>query len=177
MPTCNPVNLPVVATDFCNPNVNFGQIDKIYLGNPGNDFTDWSLVTEWTARVDNANSVDDDAIRELPVIGDKPAPERNEIAFSNGRKVYTTPKHSVNVKLDETGDENYALLRFLDLNAGQELRVWYSAGKYLYGGNSGVPAVFVLDDVIPESDEELNTFQGVLSWEGIHPERILNPIS
>lgn len=177
MEDCIPVALPVVKADFCAPNINFGEIDKVYLGNSGQPFLDWSDLAEWNTRLDNDDVVDAAKIRTLHVIGDKPASEKTKIDFSQGRSVYTDPKHSINLRVDETGDENYALILWLEENAGQTVALWYQAGKYLYGGNMGVSATLTLDDIIPESDEELNTFNGVASWEGKHPLRILNPMA
>lgn len=174
---CTPVALPAVKADFCAPNLNFGEIDRVYLGNPGNPFTDWSLLAEWDARLDNADIADATKIRMLHVIGDKPAGEKTKIDFSQGRSVYTEGKHSINIKVDETGDENYELIIWLEENAGQTVSLWYQAGKYIYGGNDGISASLTLDDIIPESDEELNTFNGAATWEGNHPERIPNPMA
>lgn len=176
--SCTPVALPAVKADFCAPDLNFGQIDKIYLGNEGQPLTDWTDLTEWNNRLDNEDvTADNDKIRMLHVIGDKPLPERNSVDFSQGRKAYTTPTHTVNIKVDETHDDNYAFVQWLDANVGQTIKVWYQAGKYLYGGNEGISATVVLGDVIPESDEELNTFEGSVEWKGDHPARTANPMA
>ena len=177
MENCTPVALPEIKADFCSPNLNFGEIDKIYLGNNGNPFTDWSDLNEWNTRIDNADVADATKIRMLHVIGDKPATEKNKVDFSQGRSVYTEPVHTINIRIDETGDENYALIQWLEENAGQTVAMWYQAGKYIYGGNEGIPTTLTLDDIIPESDEELNTFSGSASFEGKHPDRILNPMA
>lgn len=174
---CIPVALPVVKADFCAPNLNFGEISLIYLGNEGNPFLDWEDLAEWNTRLDNVDAVDLASIRFIHVQGEKGATEKNKIEYSQNRSVYTEPKHTISITIDETGDENYALIRWLEDNAGQQLRLWYQAGKYLYGGNSGLPVVLTLDDIIPLSDEELNTFQGTAEFEGKHPERIVNPMA
>lgn len=174
---CEELELPVVEADFCTPNINYGQVDEVYIGVDGNPFTDWNLLTEWNARKDNDDTTDATKLRYLHVVGDKPAPEKTELKISKKRKVNTEKKHTINIKVDETGDKNYNLVKWLEENVGAELRVWYSAGKYLYGGNEGVQATIDLDDVIPESDEELNTFIGAIKFEGGHPERILNPMA
>ena len=174
---CVPVQMPPVTADFCAPVIAFGEINKIYLGNQGNPFTDWTDVAEWTARLDNADVAAADKIRTLHVIGDKPAPERTKVEFSQGRSVYTDPKHSINVRVDEVADLNYTFLKWLEDNTSQNLRVWYEAGGYLHGGPEGVSAAFILDHIIPESSEELQSFNGVISWEGSHPLRILSPIA
>lgn len=177
MENCTPVNLPAVKADFCAPNLNFGEVSKVYLGNAGNPFTDWTDLAEWNTRIDNVDITDATKIRMLHVIGNKPATEKNKIEFSQNRSIYTTPKHTLPVRIDETGDENYDLIQWLETNAGITIPAWYAAGKYLYGGNSGVSSTFTLDDIIPESREELNTFNGQLAWEGNHPDRILNPMA
>lgn len=174
---CANVNLPIVDADFCAPNINFGQIDKIYLGYNGQPMADWTSLAEWTSRIDNATLADLTKIRELHVIADKPTAERTAVAFSQGRTAYATPNHTINVRVDETGENNYGLIQWLEDNAGQTIRIWYQAGKYLYGGNEGVPATLSLNDVIPESDEELNTFQGTITWTAKHPDRITNPMA
>lgn len=177
MSDCTVVNLPVVTADFCSPNINFGQIKTLYLGNSGNPLTDWTDLAEWNTKIDNADTADAAKIKKLHVIGDKPSPERGTVEFSQGRTAYTTPEHTINFRIDETDDNNYALIQFLEANAGQTIQVWYEGGKYLYGGNTGVSATIVLDDIIPESDEELNTFNGTIVWEGNHPARILSPLA
>jgi hypothetical protein len=92
------------------------------------------------------------------------------------RKVTGPKKHSINIKVDETGELNYEFLR--QLECGGVFLIWYQAGKYLYGGNEGIQATIALDDVIPEGTQELNTFTGTVEWEAKHhPERVLNPMA
>lgn len=174
---CAPVNLPKVKADFCAPDLNFGRIDKIYLGYDGHPFVDWEDLEEWTTRIDNTTLADLTLIRELHVIGDKPAAEKTKVDFSLGRATYTTPNHTVNIRVDETHEDNYLFLQWVEAHQGQTLRVWWAAGKYLYGGLTGVPATLVLNDVIPENDQELNTFQGTVTWKGLTPDRITNPMA
>ena len=174
---CNPNDLPAVEADFCNPDINFGQIDRIFFNNEGNPMLDWTDVMEWNTRLDNTTLADATKIRWLHVIGDKPAPEKTTLDFSQGRQINTEKTHTVNVIVDETGPLNYALVQWLEDNASQNVRMWYSAGKYLYGGNEGISVKLELDDIIPQSDEELNTFNGTATWKGGHPARIVNPIA
>ncbi len=177
MPTCVITPLPAVNFNYCAPSFNFGEIDNIYLGNPNNPFTDWSDLSEWNARIDNADTADQTKIRSLHVVGSKDAGDRTEIDVSKGRKVYTDAANSIAIRIDETTDENYALIKWLEDNAGSTVQLWYQAGKYLYGGNDGLAVNLVLDDIIPESDEELNVFSGTASWDGGHPDRIANPMA
>jgi len=175
--SCVAVELPEVKADLCAPDVNFSEIDKIFLGNANNPLADWSNLTEWNTRLDNSTTGDLTKIRYLHVIGSKPKPEKTKIEFSQNRTLYTTPKHSIPFKVDETGPENYALLKFLEDNAGMVIPVWYQVGKYLYGGPNGVQAKINMDDVIDESSDVLQIFEGLVEWEDKHPLRITNPMA
>jgi len=169
-------SVPAVLFDYCAPDVNYGQIDKLYVAAyNAASFADWTSLSEWLSRIDNT-SVDIDAIRELSVMGSKPAPTRDAIEISGDRKIYSPATHTIDVKVDETNEENYEFLRTLECNS--YYKIWYAAGKYLYGGYDGIIVdSFFLDDLIPENSKELNIFQGVAEWENqFHPERILNPM-
>ena len=56
-PTCQDgcqVRPPAFSFNDCDPDVNYGQIDRIYIASLGaNDFIDWTALAEWTARLDN----------------------------------------------------------------------------------------------------------------------------
>lgn len=176
--TCNPVALPAAEADFCAPEIDWGQVEYLYLGNDGEAaFSDWTTVTEWNTRLDNADVADSSKIRTLHVIGDKPATEKNKIDFSLGRSVYTDPKHTLNARTEEVGDLNYALVQFYEENQGQTVRIWWSDGKYLYGGNEGVQANITMEYIVPESKEELKYIQVTVTWEGLSPARTVNPIA
>lgn len=178
-PTCPDAcsdSVPVVDFDYCAPDLNYGQIDKIYVAAyNAASFTDWSSLAEWTARI-SETSTNIDAIRELTVIGSKPAPEREIIDLSGDREARPPAIHTLEVRIDETGEDNYEFLRTLECNI--YVKVWYSAGKYLYGGNDGILVKSIyFDDIIPENSRELNTFNGMVRWENqYHPERINNPL-
>lgn len=176
MENCTPVTLPVVGADFCAPVTNFGGITKIYLANIGNPLTNVEDLTEWNSRLSNTGTTGTE-IRTLHVVASKPAPEKSEIEFSLGRKLYTPKSHTIPVKIDEVNDENYELIKWLEDNVGQSILMWHNGGKYMYGGNGGIVATLTLDNIIPESDEELNTFDGLLTFEGGHPDRHINPLA
>lgn len=174
--SCVPVNLPAAKADDCNPTLNFARVDMVFLGNSGQPMADWTSLIEWTARLDNVD-VTDTKIKFLNVIGSKPAPTRNKVEFSKGRSVYTEAEHTLPIKVDETHDDNYLLIKWLEDNAGQEILLWYASGKYLYGGDSGISASLLLDNIIAEDDKALNTFDGQAEWKGVHSDRILNPMA
>jgi len=173
--SCTVVEVPKAKADDCNPDINFAQVTRVYVGNSGNPFTDWTSLAEWTPRLDQA-AAGADKIRTFNVIGSKPKPDRPKVAFSRKRTAYGDPKHSLPFKVDETHPDNYAFLKFLEDHPGQRNAVWYEIGKYLYGGNAGVDGLIILDDTASENDEELNVFEGEITWEGKHPDRIVNPL-
>jgi hypothetical protein len=177
IPTC-PTDctsvLPDVDFDYCAPDFNMGQISEIYIGNIDQGFTDWTSLAEWNSRI-SEDSSDVDALRRLYVIGDKPEPESNDIDMSKDRIVVGNKKHTLNFRIDETGATNYEFLRTLE--CGTKYNVWFVAGKYVYGGNDGIEANLKLNDIIPEDNQELNTFNGTVVWEAkFHPERTDNPM-
>ena len=180
IPTC-PTDcsslVPEVSFNICAPNVNYGEIDFLYIGaRDAGGLVDWTSLAEWLTRISNT-SVAADAIRQIGVIGSKPAPTRESIEISGNRKVWSPATHTIAIAIDETNDENYEFLRTLECNGFYKM--WYSAGKYLYGGNDGIDVdQMFLDDIIPESRKELDKFIGAAEWEAqFHPERILNPLA
>ena len=174
---CAGENFVAVAFDFCAPELNFGSIDKIYIGTVGFPMGDWTDLAEWNLRLDNTTLADDTKIRYIHVKGSKALPEKTEVAISLKRKSYTDPKQTVSIAIDETGDVNYALVQWLEANPGKQFAFWYSSGKHLFGGDNGITAVLDLGDEIPESTDELVKYLGTIKWDGVSPERIVNPLA
>lgn len=167
---------PLVEFDFCNPELNFGEIQKIYWTSYASaGFTDITNILDpaWL-RIDNAGS-DPDVIRELDVIGSKAAPESTEIELSLDRTVKGLKTHTVTFKIDDTSALNHAMIR--ELECGFQLRVWYANGEGLiWGGDDGIVASITLDEIIPETNDELITFEGTMKWKSkFSPERDVNP--
>lgn len=180
IPTC-PTDcsslLPVLSFDLCAPDIDYGQIRKIYLTTvAAGGLTDWTDLSEWNSRLSNSTTNADD-IRYLHVIGNKDVPEYQEIDISLGRKVYSPKIHKVMFRVDETGEDNYEFMRSAVECNGTYL-MWYASGeKYLYGGDSGIEVNLKLDLVIPEDSKALTYFQGEATWESkFHPERIDDPL-
>lgn len=169
---------PEVLFDYCAPVTGFGEINYIYVASAADNtyLDDWSSLSEWTDRLSQDGVVGTE-IRKLTVIGNKPAPEYQEIEMSLNRKRVSTKMHTVAFRIDEITDENYAALR--QFECGGTFRIWYEdyAG-YLYGGNAGIEATIKADHVIPESSQELQYFEGTVTWEAkYHPERIESPMA
>jgi len=174
---CIQTNLPAVSADFCTPNTTFGQVPEIFIGYPNQPFTDVADLGEWTLRVNNATLADLTIIRKLHTIGSKPKPESTEIEFSQGRTLQTPKKHTLPFRVDETDAVNFAFLQFVEANPGRVYALWFTGGKYLFGGDDGVYCTLTLDLVIPENKQELQFFDGVATWEGVTPARITNPMA
>lgn len=172
MSTINPVCpvgcasiLPDVSFDLCNPNVTFGEIQRIFVGmadaNPfgAGSWTDLSL---WTAALALATS-ETNAIRQLYVSADLPAASAEEIVISLGRKVYSPASHVINVDVDDLSQENYDFMRTLACNL--QFRIWYMTEDYMYGGQDGILAQFNLRPVIERGIKSLNKLSGTITWE------------
>lgn len=179
-PTC-PTNcapaLPIVNFDICAPKINLSEIEKIYFAKPSaTPFTDWKTATEWATRISQTDVVSDDTIRPMTVIADKPAPANKIKEVSNGRKIVTGKDHTLNVTIDDVSDENYEFARTTE--CGGQVKIWYEIqGGYLYGGNEGINATLVLDDVLNRGRDEIETLTGSISWSAkFSPERTLSPI-
>lgn len=167
--------LPAASFDVCAPETHFGQVKKVYIGNDGNPFADWTNPAEWAARIDNASSAAD-AIRELTVIGSLPRAESSEKKISGGRTVKGKKTRTLSIKIDETNATNYELLRTLE--CGLSYRVWYATDDHIYGGNDGILMTLNVDEVIPENEEDYILFEGEGKWfSQFAPERTDNIIA
>jgi len=160
-----------VNFDLCDPQVSFGEIEIIMLaaGDAAN-FTDWTDLAEWTARIDNADVADPDKIRQMYVVADLPAATADEIIISKGRKVYSPATHVINVEIDDLSDENYEFARTSSCNV--TFKVWFFTKSHMYGGNDGVLANVTLRPVIERGQKSINKISGTISWESqFSPER------
>lgn len=166
-------NLPEVSFSLCNPEVNYGEIDAVFITNPGNPLTNENDPSEWATRM---AASDDTKIIELHVIGDKPAPESSEIVISRNTTVIGSKTHTINVEIQQTNQINYDMLRAFE--CGKKILMWYrTAGGLLYGGAAGIEASMLLNEIIPKSRKELITFQGVIKWDNrFHPCRTTSVI-
>lgn len=167
---------PVFSFDDCNPDVNRGQIDRIYImALGGADLADWTQLAVWAVRLAQDPTVTVDAIQYMNVIGEKPEAASDVKEISRIRKIVLDKTHTINFDVDETDGTNYDALR--QIECGGNFKLWFQAGKYLYGGNDGITAFIQENDMIPRERKELNVFKGVATWEAqFHPERTDNPM-
>lgn len=176
--SCTIVPIPQAKGEFCSAELNFGRVNQVYLGNFGFPLTDVADAVEWGSRIDNDAAAADTVIRRLNGIGDKPAAASNVVEYSLNRKANTPADHTINFRVDDTIDANYALMQWFEENPNQTYPVWYvSGGDKMHGGNEGVAANVDMKHVIPEDDNTLQYIQVTITWTGKHPNRIPNPLA
>lgn len=180
--SCDEATLYPVKFDPCTPAFEFGEINKIYVRSASAEpLTDWDSLGEWEEYLSPDGTIPSgeggkDTIIELIVRGEWAESEEEIVEVSNFRKAYSPSSFTVNFEIDETSAENYEFLRWLECNPG--IVIWIGAGKYLYGGNSGIAAELRLRQTIPmEGKKALHKFTGLAKWESKHhPERCVNPM-
>jgi len=162
-PTCGSETLPETDFDFCDPVVENSEIQRIFLRKTGStDFSDWTQAAEWNERV-SETSMDDDAIRPLTVIGDKPAPSATIKNISNGRKVVTRKDHTINATIDDVSDANHALIQ--EIETGKRFLMNYeTAGGRMFGGNSSIPVEIMADMVLARGQGEIAVYNLTITW-------------
>lgn len=168
---------PAQSFTDCDPEVNEGEVDRIYyMSLGGAPLNDWSDAAEWATRLNNTSN-DIDAIRFLNVVGEKPAAEGDIKKFSRNRKIIVQKAHTLPFDVDETNITNYDAMR--ELECGGNFFFWYqTAGGHLYGGNLGIEVFIDMNDVIPKERTEFELFVGMATWDyKFHPEMIDNPMA
>lgn len=166
--------LPEVLFDDCNPEINAGEIQKIYLGIRGVPFADIEDPVEWAARL---ASVTNTKLIQLTVIADKPKPAENSKEISGGRKVVLPKDHVINVTIDETNPTNHEFIRKNQCSGNYQ--AWYeTSGGRIFGGNAGLRAFLEMDMTIPRERNGNITYDGTLSWkERFTEEMAVSPIA
>lgn len=170
------MNIPAVSFNEASPEVNFGQIQDVYIAQLDNPLATLLQAT-LEGRIDNADAATETAIRKLAVIGDKPQPEATEVSISHDR-IYKAPrKHTLNFKVDETDELNYTFMNTMIANSVNTVLIWYRTDNKFYGGTEGVEASITLDHIIPESLEEPETIVGKVTWtSNTYPSRADYPL-
>lgn len=179
LPTC-PTGCDSYLVDvdfnFCDPDVQFGEVDHIYLkARDGSDLLDWQSLAVWNARKALDPTVDNDAIIDLTVIGDYPPAETEEIEISDGRKIQSPSTFVLNFEIDDVSDANYELMRWLECNLVVDM--WFSANEVLFGGNPGIEVTLTAKYQIERGQKSLQKIVGSAKWESkFSPPRTANPM-
>lgn len=168
--------LPEVKFSKCSPNIVLSEIVRIFVGKQTTQpFNNWKDASEWTQRLsETANTAN--AIRPLTVIADKPAGSPVVKEISNGRKYNLRKDFTVNIEIDDVSPENYEFMRVTQ--CGGEYKLWFeTAGGRIYGGNEGIDASLVLDNVLGRGKDEIEKITGTASWsDKFSPEMAISPI-
>lgn len=158
--------LPETEFNLCSPETNFGEIEEILVTNIGNPLVDENDPAEWATRF-ALSATDPTKITRLFVVGSKPAPEGASIMISRDTEIPSPKTHTIPFKIFETNQKNYEFLRTLE--CGKKLLVWYkTADGALYGGAKGIEVSITMNEIIPESRQELTYFEGSLKWKSKH---------
>ena len=168
--------LPEVKFSKCSPNIVLSEIVRIFVGKQTTQpFNNWKDASEWTQRLsETANTAN--AIRPLTVIADKPAGSPVVKEISNGRKYNLRKDFTINIEIDDVSPENYEFMRVTQ--CGGEYKLWFeTAGGRIYGGNEGIDASLVLDNVLGRGKDEIEKITGTASWsDKFSPEMAISPI-
>lgn len=175
-PTGCDSSLAVVKFSPCAAELLEAEVTYVYIANDGFPLVNWEDIMEWDTRVDN-ESLDDDAIRELAVIGALPIPEQTEKPISQNRTAYSQKVFTLPFIIDDNSDENYDFMRSTGCN--RSYRFWFAtAGGKLYGGNTGILAILKGNENIVNTREEFAVLEFELKWKSrLAPIRIDNPMA
>lgn len=177
-PTDCTSNLPGWNFSKCAPEINYGQISKVFFTTTGNPLSNWANALEWDSRLDN-DAAGASQIRTLIGIGSLPVPEKTEKEVSLGRKVFGKRSFTMPFFVDETNTDNHNAMRTLQCNTGNYL-VWFQTldGGMLLGGNAGIEAKIDTDLEIPEGSADVAGYRVVITWKDqFMPEMITSPIT
>jgi|SRR5699024_9821632 len=180
IPTCPQdcsSELPVVSFSKCNPEVSLSEIRRIFVAKANAEpFEDWETATEWTERISETDVENDNAIRPMTVIADKPAADGVVQEISDGRNITVGKDHVINWTVDDVSNVNYEFMRIME--CGSQYKIWYETfGGKLFGGNEGISVSGTANSVLNRGRDEIETIEGTFSWRSkFHPERTDSPI-
>jgi hypothetical protein len=168
--------LPTLKFDDCAPEVNGGEIQRLYLGIVGHPFTDIEDPEEWADRL--AGTTPATKIVRLNVSADKPKPTGTVKDISLGRKIVLSKDHTINATVDETTQENHDAFSKMSQCGGTYL-LWYeTAGGLVFGGNRGIKVSIDADMVIPRAKGDSITWELTVTWSDRATERrTVSPIA
>lgn len=175
---CAAFNLPVTNFNDCNPDVNYSEIERIFIGSPqGAAFANIIDPNEWNTRL-SQTTVGADAIRGLIVIGDLPAAAAVVKELSNGRKKNIGKDFTTNFDIDDISDENYTLHKLLEEN--QTVRLYgfeTQGGKMYHYGAAGILVNVSTNIILPRGRDEIERITGAITWrKTTSPNRVDSPI-
>jgi hypothetical protein len=175
---CADFNLPITGFDDCNPDVNYSEIERVFIGGPkAGPFANIANAAEWNTRM-TQTTIGVDSVRALTVIGDMPAAAGVVKELSNGRKKQIGKDFTVNYTVDDISDENYTFFRTLDEQPLIRLFGFETQGGKMYHyGNAGIIVNHNSNGILARGRDEIETEAGVITWRNKQrPLRMTSPI-
>lgn len=169
--------LPVVSFSDCAPEVNLSEIEHLLFTKvDSSPITDMASLPEWQSRVSNTSS-GPNAIRNLRVIGDMPAPADQETTISGGRVIVVDRTFTVNADVDESNDLNHEAMR--QIQCGGSMIVWFvTRSGHIFGGKEGIKASVKANLVLGRGESEIQRYNLVITWKNkFMPQRNVWPLA
>lgn len=163
---CADFDLPITDFDDCNPEINFSEIERIFLGGPkAAAFADIQAAGEWTGRL-SQTTTGPNVIRGLTVIADKPAAASVIRDISNGRRKPIGKDHTLAFTIDDISDANYEFYKTLENNTTVRLFAFETQGGKMYApnGNEGQLVNVDLNVILARGRDEIERIDGTLTW-------------
>ncbi len=172
---CTSTVLPPTSFSLCDPGTNFGDVRRFLLtrNTSADTVASPNLIASWTARIDNDATIPPSGaapIRIFDVTGSIPAGESTEIRRSLDRVTYSTPKKTVTLRIDDLNATNLAMVSTIKANPGVTYKAWFVVDGWMIGTNSGEDGLSVTikaDHIVPESREELQYIELVVTYKGV----------
>lgn len=145
--------------------------------NPGQPLygpTDWNSAADWAAAIDNTGVA---GLLHLQGIGDKPAPEEQEVTVHGFQTKVLSRTHTLNFDVLHMTQNNYEFGRLIQ--CGATFVIWFATtGGYMYGGANGFSANAKANFVKERGEGSFASLQIVFTWKAIcDPPRIVNPLA
>jgi hypothetical protein len=186
MSNCTNAVLPVAHADVCDHGASIGQLEAVRFTR--DDVGDKlpglpTLVGSWV-KIDNTSPLTAlgtaAPIREMFVIGGKPAAQAETVPLPMGKK-FSLPKDSTFVFKNYDVDGNWQAYQDCESNNGLNVQLWAfdASGMGFGGGDSGkagISGTLTMELVIPESEKELKYFDCVFTFKGAIPTKFASPL-
>lgn len=162
---CADFNLPVTGFDDCNPEINYSEIERFFIGGPkAGGFINIADGNEWNTRMDQT-TIGVNSVRGIIVIGDQPAAANVVKELSNGRKKNIGKDFTLNFTVDDISDENYTFFRTLDGQPKVRLFGYETqGGKMFHFGNDGILVDYQSNGVLARGRDEIEVEVGAITW-------------
>lgn len=169
-------DLPVITVTNCEE-IGNELIDTVYIADiDAAAFTNVAQAGEWTTRL-SQSATTANTIRAFKVHkGQKPFVEPTIVTSNSGKRWTRRSPKNIEGTDDNASVSNHEWHR--KMNCKREVKIWFGAGKYIYGGNSGIQASFIsTHGIIDNGDRPAEGWNWRCDWEAAcEPEKAIRPI-